>query len=182
MARELLGCVLAHDTPEGAAAGMIVETEGYMGEADMASHARFGRTNRSSVLFGPPGHAYVYFIYGMYYMFNVVAEREGVAGAVLVRALEPTEGLSLMAARRGKSDQRGLCNGPGRLCQALGITLEQNGRDLLGGPLGIWRGLGFGDEEVEATARVGVTGSREEPYRYLVKGNRYVSGYRMRRR
>lgn len=182
MARELLGCVLRHETPDGPAAGMIVEAEGYLDEADMASHARFGRTRRGRVLFGPPGHAYVYFVYGMHSMFNVVADREGSGGAVLVRALEPVEGRRLMAARRGNPEDRELCRGPGRLCRALGITLDANGSDLVEGPLGIWKARSFAGSSVEATKRIGVTGSAEEPFRFLVKGNPYVSGRGTRRR
>lgn len=173
VARALLGCLLRHETPEGVTSGVIVETEGYLEHGDEASHARFGRTQRSSVMFGPPGVAYVYFVYGMHHMFNIVTEKEHVAGAVLVRALEPVEGIGLMAERRGS--ERDLAGGPARLCQALAITLEQNGLDLTAGPLGVWRRKAYKDNEVEVTPRIGVVGSVEEPYRYLVKGNPHVS-------
>ena len=175
VARELLGCTLWHTTPSGKAGGMIVETEGYLGHGDDASHARFGKTPRSRVLFGPPGLAYVYFVYGMHHMFNVVTEADGVAGAVLIRALEPLQGLDLMKERRAKPDGVGLSNGPGRLCQAIAITLEQNEADLTSGPLGIWQGRSFADSEAETTPRIGVFGSVEEPYRFTVKGNPYIS-------
>jgi DNA-3-methyladenine glycosylase len=155
---------------------MIVETEAYLGDGDYASHARFGQTRRSRVLFGPPGLAYVYFIYGMHYLFNVVTESAGVAGAVLIRALEPQDGADLMAARRGRGELLKLTRGPARLCQALAIGLENNEADLTRGPLGIWRGESSPGLEVMATPRIGVSGSKEELYRYLVKGNPYVSG------
>jgi DNA-3-methyladenine glycosylase len=171
----LLGCALKHTTPDGRTGGVIVETEGYLGPGDLASHARFGRTPRSRVLFGPPGRAYVYFIYGMHHMFNVVTETDGVAGAVLIRALEPLEGLHLMKKRRGRPDGSGLTNGPGRLCQAMAIGLQQNEVDLTGGPLGIWRREALEDSQVEVTHRIGVIGSVEEPYRFAVKGNPFVS-------
>lgn len=152
---------------------MIVETEGYLEHGDLASHARFGRTPRSSIMYGPPGYAYVYFVYGMHHMFNVVTERRGSAGAVLIRALEPLEGLEQMAHRRGRTED--LCNGPARLCQALGIDLGSNGADVVSGPLTIRRRRSFDDAEVETTPRIGVAGSRDEPYRYCVNGNPHVS-------
>jgi DNA-3-methyladenine glycosylase len=173
VARELLGCVLSHTTPQGEASGVIVETEGYLGEGDDASHARFGRTPRASMMFGPPGRSYVYFVYGMHCMFNVVTEPEHTAGAVLIRALEPLEGLDLIRGRRGGSPD--LTNGPARLCQGLAITLEQNGADLTRGPLGLWQRRSYDDNEVLVTPRIGVTGSEQEPYRYLVKKNPFVS-------
>jgi len=175
VARDLLGCFLVHNTPDGTAGGMIVETEGYLGPGDLASHARFGPTPRSKIMFGPPGTAYVYFIYGMHYMFNVVTELTGTAGAVLVRALEPGSGLDVMEARRRMDDRMLLTSGPARLCQALAINVEQNGDDLCSGPLGIEKYVLFTDEEVETTPRIGVVASAGEPYRFLVKGNRYVS-------
>lgn len=150
-----------------------METEGYLEHGDLASHARFGPTPRSGRLFGPPGLAYVYFIYGMHHMFNVVTEPDGTAGAVLVRALEPVEGIELMERRRGTA--RELASGPGRLCQALGITLEQNGMTLMEGPLSLFRRREYAEKEIEVTPRIGVAGSHEEPYRYLVKGNPNVS-------
>jgi DNA-3-methyladenine glycosylase len=155
---------------------MIVETEGYLEHGDLASHARFGPTERSRVMFGRPGRSYVFFIYGMHYMFNAVTEPEGRAGAVLVRALEPAEGLEVMKERRRRPAGDELTNGPARLYQALDITLEQNQADLTSGPLGIWKDRSFPDSEVIVTPRVGVVGSTEEPYRFAVKGNSNVSG------
>jgi len=173
VARDLLGCLLFHDTPDGPASGVIVETEGYLGHGDDASHARFGRTPRASIMFGRPGHAYVYFIYGMHYMFNVVTEAEHAAGAVLIRALEPAGGLELMSVRRGGGSH--LTDGPARLCQAMAIDLRQNGADLTRGPLGIRRRMSYDEQDVMVTPRIGVGGSHDAPYRYLVKGNPFVS-------
>ncbi len=152
-----------------------METEAYLEHDDAASHARFGPTERSRVMFGQPGRAYVYFIYGMHCMFNVVTELEGKAGAVLVRALEPLDGLEVMGSRRGVSEARALTSGPARLCQALAITLEQNEADLTRGPLGILQGKTVRRDGVVCTPRIGVVGSREEPYRFVLKGNPYVS-------
>jgi len=168
----LLGCVLRHESAEGVTSGIIVETEGYLGHGDSASHARFGRTPRSATMFGIPGIAYVYFVYGMHYMFNVVTEKDQVAGAVLVRALEPVRGTELMAKRRGRETD--ICCGPARLCQAFAITREHNGADLTRGSLSIRRWKSYEDNEVEITPRIGV-GAAGEPYRYLVKGNLHVS-------
>jgi DNA-3-methyladenine glycosylase len=139
----------------------------------MASHARFGRTTRNAVMFGQPGFAYVYFVYGMHFMFNVVTEEHGRAGAVLIRALQPVEGAAVMADRRRRSED--LANGPAKLCQAMEIDLRQNGADLTRGPLGIWRRNAYGPEEVVSAPRIGVVGSVHEPYRYYVKDNPHVS-------
>lgn len=166
---------MRHQTEEGTAGGLIVETEAYLGQSDGASHARFGLTDRSRVMFGQPGAAYVFFIYGMYCMFNTVTEPVGKAGAVLIRALEPTEGIELMAARRGGNEAGNLTNGPARLSMALGITMEHNGIDITTGPLGVWGRRGGTDPRVASGPRVGVSGSADNPWRFYMKGNRYVS-------
>ena len=129
VARELIGCRLA----VGETAGVIVETEAYEA-SDPACHAYIGRTARNEVLFGPPGHAYVYLSYGIHSLLNFVTEPEGTASAVLIRALEPTEGIELMRERRGRNDLEGLCSGPGKLTEALGVDLSLNGADLLEPP------------------------------------------------
>jgi len=126
-------------------------------------------------MFGEPGLAYVYFVYGMHHMFNVVTEPEGQPGAVLVRALEPLQGVEMMSDRRATDDPRGLCSGPGKLCSALDITLDMNGVDLVQGPLGIVGGEFLEERRIVATPRIGVVGSRGEPYRFMVDSNPYVS-------
>lgn len=175
VAPELLGCLLVHKTRDGIASGIIVETEAYLDDGDGASHARFGKTPRSKIMFGKPGKAYVYFVYGMHYLLNAVTEREGKAGAVLIRACEPVEGLELMKLRRRKKAAGELMSGPGKLCQALGITTEQNGVDLFKGPLGIYRREDGNCFKIETTERIGVVGSTEEQYRFLIKDSSYVS-------
>src|SRR3954471_12569318 len=154
LAQNLLGCVLRH----GAAAGMIVETEAYLGLEDLAAHASKGKTERTKVLFGPAGHAYVYFIYGMHECLNVVADREGSPGCVLIRALEPLSGLELMYERRKwQGPSTGLANGPGKLTQALAITRKQYGSRLDTGALTVrgWRTRP--SFEIATTPRIGIT-------------------------
>jgi len=180
VARALLGCVLVHDTPEGRAAGRIVETEAYLARKDPASHAFKGPTQRNAAMFGHPGTAYIYFIYGMYYCFNVVTGPHGVGEAVLIRALEPIEGLPLMEKRRGTDIARNLCSGPGKLVLALGIRPEHNHASLLSGPLHIETPETFGLAKVSArkivaTKRVGISAAADLPLRFYERGNPYVS-------
>jgi DNA-3-methyladenine glycosylase len=176
VARELLGTVLECDTGEGRASGIIVETEAYLGEHDLACHAAAGRTARTEALYGPPGTSYVYFIYGMYWCFNAVTRAEGLPSAVLVRALEPLDGISLMHKRRPriKSDVD-LTNGPGKLCTALGITGAMSAQTLRRKPLVIREGEPLSDDRVEVTTRIGITKCADWPLRWIVKGNRFVS-------
>jgi DNA-3-methyladenine glycosylase len=176
VARDMLGTVLECDTAEGPASGIIVETEAYLGEHDLACHAAAGRTARTQALYGPPGTSYVYFIYGMYWCFNAVTRAEGLPSAVLVRALEPLDGISLMHKRRPriKSDVD-LTNGPGKLCTALGIVGSMSARSLQRQPLVIRRGEPVPDERVEVTTRIGITRSVDWPLRWIVRGNRFVS-------
>ena len=172
VARDCLGKILIH----GSAAGRIVEVEAYLGVGDRAAHAWRGVTNRTRVIFGPPGHAYVYFIYGMYECLNFVAEPEGQAGCVLIRALEPLAGLPLM--RRRRATNKGiehLANGPGKLTLAMGITRRLNGADLISGPLQV-RGLRRDDPfEVQVTPRVGIRHNADWPLRFVIAGNRFLS-------
>jgi DNA-3-methyladenine glycosylase len=171
VARELIGCEIA----VGETAGVIVETEAYEA-ADPACHAYIGRTRRNEVLFGPPGHAYVYLSYGIHSLLNFVTEPEGTASAVLIRALEPIEGIELMRERRGREQLEDLCSGPGKLSEALGVDLALNGADLfappfeLGEPGGDWVSA-----EVVTGPRIGITKAAELPWRYCVAGSRYVS-------
>jgi len=162
--------VLSHDNQEGLASGVIVETEAYRPE-DPACHAYKGPTMRNRNIFGPAGISYVYLSYGTHNLLNVVCEPEGVGSAVLIRALRPEEGEELMAGRRGRSHD--LCNGPGRLTQALGIALACDGRDLTSGNLTISEG-GRPDGIVETT-RIGISRGTDLPWRYLVDGDRNVS-------
>ena len=171
MAVNLLGCVLSHDTPEGRATGVIVETEAYRPE-DPACHAYKGPTMRNRNIFGRPGSAYVYLSYGIHHLLNAVCEGEGVGSAVLIRALRPVEGEELMGRRRGRA--RDLCNGPGRLTQALGVDLTHDGRDLASGVLTISAGE-TPRGEIVATTRIGITRGTDLPWRYLVYGDENVS-------
>jgi len=176
VARELLGAVLECHTPDGVASGRIVETEAYLGEHDLACHAAAGRTTRTAPLYGPPGIAYVYFIYGMYWCFNAVTRAEHEPSAVLVRAIEPLDGIELMRRRRPKVRRDvDLTNGPGKLCLALGIDGAQNWLPLQRPPLLIRTGAPVDDREVVITPRIGITQSADWPLRWLVRDNPYVS-------
>ena len=185
VARALLGKTLVHDSAEGRTAGRVVEVEAYRGPADRAAHSSGGRrTPRNEIMYGPPGHAYVYFIYGMYFCMNVVCQRTGVPQAVLLRALEPLEGIELMRRRRGLPDGPDwrLCRGPGVLCRALGITRAENGADLVRGPLRIVEAPPVPASQVVRTPRIGVgyAGAHAAlPWRFLVRGSRAVSGPRV---
>jgi DNA-3-methyladenine glycosylase len=178
VARDLIGCTVAHR----GVAGVVVETEAYH-ESEPACHAFVGLTPRTRTIFGPPGRAYVYLSYGIHAMLNAVCEPEGVGAAVLIRALDPTAGLEEMRARRGlagrSGNDRDLCSGPGKLTQALGISLEQNGSDLARGPIRIGpRTDGWLEPVVVEDTRVGITKAVDLPWRFSVAGNRYVSSPR----
>ena len=176
VAREMLGAVLECETDEGLASGIIVETEAYLGEHDLACHAVAGRTARTEPLYGPPGTSYVYFIYGMYWCFNAVTRAEGLPSAVLVRALEPLDGIALMHKRRPRiCNALDLTNGPGKLCTALGIDGSMSGKSLQRKPLFIREGEPVPDAKVEVTTRIGITRSADWPLRWIVRGNRFVS-------
>jgi DNA-3-methyladenine glycosylase len=181
VARDLLGCWLVHREPRGGrlVTGRIVETEAYMGEADRACHAHAGRTARNAVMYGPPGHAYVFFVYGMHDMMNVVCRPEGCPEAVLIRALEPGPSVEAMRRRRpGVLAVHDLASGPGKLCRALGITRELNGADLCGGRLWIVRGDRLPGERVRRGPRIGVHYAgidAKRPLRFWLAGNPHVS-------
>ena len=172
VAKELLGMELRH----GPTAGRIVETEAYLGGDDLAAHSARGITDRTRVIFGPPGHAYVYLIYGMYECLNLVTEAEGVPGCVLIRALEPTAGIEQMRARRPKAKRdRDLVSGPGKLTLALGITRALNGADVTTGPLTVHRPADARPLEILTTPRIGINECADWPLRFHIAGNPFVS-------
>ena len=175
MARELLGKVVVH----GRVSGRIVETEAYLGSGDAAAHAARGLTPSTRVIFGPPGHAYVYLIYGMYECLNFTAEADGIAGCVLIRAIEPLSGLPEMQRRRpGARRTEDLANGPGKLTLALGITRRQNGMDLTDGPLTVRRAAEDEAFEIAVSPRIGITKCADWPLRFFIRENRFVSRHR----
>jgi DNA-3-methyladenine glycosylase len=178
VARDLIGKTLARRSAEKVAAGIIVEAEAYVSAIDPSAHGYGGMTQRTRSMFGPPGHAYVYFSYGMHCCLNVVTEGKGSAAAVLIRALEPTVGLELMRIRRGlRIADRDLCRGPGRLCRAVGITLADDGADLLGPEVWIAETPGFRMEAPIATSpRIGISRAADWPWRFYIPGSRFVSG------
>jgi DNA-3-methyladenine glycosylase len=172
VARDCLGKILVH----GSTAGRIVEVEAYLGVDDRAAHAWRGPTDRTRVIFGPPGHAYVYFIYGMYECLNFVAEPEGMAGCVLIRALEPLAGIATMRRRRPAASRiEDLASGPGKLSLAMGITRKLNGADLIEGPLQVRRPLDETPFEIEVTPRIGIRHCADWPLRFVIAGNRFAS-------
>jgi DNA-3-methyladenine glycosylase len=186
VAPQLLGKILIRETPNRRLTARIVELEAYLGTEDPAAHAAAGCTLRNAVLFGPPGHAYVYFIYGNHYCLNVSCEPEGEAGSVLFRALEPLSGIEEMAHLRkfeinGSRDLPKLTSGPGRLCQAFGITrAHDNGRDLTSPTSGLWiADDGYRLPRISQTPRIGITKAPEMPLRYFVSNNPFVSGFRL---
>jgi DNA-3-methyladenine glycosylase len=183
VARELLGKVLVRQHSGALLTARIVEVEAYLGEQDPAAHSAAGNTARTAVLFGPPGHAYVYFIYGNHYCLNVSCEPDGQAGSVLVRALEPLSGVEEMAKARGieihsPKDLLRLTSGPGRLAQAFSITrVRDNGCDLTSGDSNLWIGEdGYRARGIRLTPRIGITKAAEKALRYLLVGNVFVSG------
>ena len=175
LARDLLGRVLFYKTPEGLLAGRIVETEAYTGAADPASHAFRGRTARNAVMFGPAGHAYVYFTYGMHHCLNVTAGAQGTAGAVLLRALEPLAGVEIMRVRGDHGPESRLLSGPGKVGRAFGLSLVDNGRDFTRGPLGLATGAPVPDREVAISRRIGISRAVDLPYRFAVLSSPSVS-------
>ena len=176
VSRDLLGAVLECRTPEGIVSGRIVETEAYIGEHDPACHAAAGKTDRTRWLYGPPGTAYVYFIYGVHWCFNAVTRAAGEPGAVLIRALEPLAGIDTMRRRRPAArNDRDLTNGPGKLCAALGIEGSHNGLRLDRLPLRIRSGEPVPDSEVVVSPRIGITKASDWPLRWYIADNAWVS-------
>lgn len=173
IARGLLGKILIHLLPEGLVMGKIVETEAYLSRDDPACHAARGETKRNEAMFGPPGNAYVYLIYGMYYCFNVVTGKEGTGEAVLIRALEPLEGIMEMQQRRGISELSNLTNGPGKLCQAMGINKAHNKISLTDSDLVI-----MDTKEnplIASSPRIGIKAGTDLLLRFYIPNNPYVS-------
>jgi DNA-3-methyladenine glycosylase len=176
VARELLGAVIECRTPEGVSAARIVETEAYLGEHDLACHAAAGHTARTAPLYGPPGTAYVYFIYGVHWCVNAVTRAEGLPSAVLIRAAEPLVGVELMRSRRPAARRDiDLINGPGKLCQALGIDGRHNRLDLRRPPLIIRAGDPVPAKKVRRTTRIGITRCADWPLRWIVSDSPWVS-------
>ncbi len=186
VARELLGKVVVRREGSTRLSGRIVEVEAYLGTEDPAAHSAAGNTARTAVLFGPPGYAYVYFIYGNHYCLNVSCEPEGQAGGVLIRALEPLSGIAEMAQARGieihgPKDLVKLTSGPGRLAQAFGITrTRDNGADLTCSRNSLWIGDdGYRARGIRPTPRIGITKAADKLLRYVIAGNAFVSGRRV---
>ena len=170
VARDLLGCVLVSDLGDGRVSGRIVEVEAYGGERDLASHARPGRTARNASMYGPPGHAYIYFTYGMHHCANVVVEAVGRPSAVLIRALEPRTGLLRMARRRKTADPRRLVNGPGNVAASLRLDRAHDGVDLTRGPLWISSVRPFvTGERIARSRRIGIRQAIERPWRFTLE-------------
>ncbi len=172
VARQLLGCVIVHETPQGIISGRIVETEAYK-QDDEASHSYHGQTKRNAVMFGQAGHAYVYFTYGMHWCFNVVTGQAGQAEAALIRALEPLEGIALMQANRNRQKLTDLCSGPAKLVQALGISASYNGADITMPPLYIYGT--HTHQKIITTTRIGINVAIDKPLRFYISGNPHIS-------
>ena len=178
VARDLLGRRLVRRVRGRRVSGIIVETEAYRGPADVASHARHGAESKAAPMFGEPGHAYVYFTYGMHYCMNVVTEPAGSGTAVLIRALEPDEGVAAMRRNRGGDfPDHELTNGPAKLCQALAVDRALNREDLLGDRLWIEAGQPVPARRIKQTARVGIRRGREHPWRFYDSASRFVSAH-----
>jgi len=177
VARDLIGCLLVHDSPEGRTVGRIVEAEAYTSDDDPGSHASRGQKPRNSPMFEEPGRAYVYFTYGNHFMLNAVAHVPGVPGAALIRAIEPLEGIDVMRVRRGREIRdRDLTRGPGRLTQAFGLNRDHNRADLTRRPLYICAGERYPEGSVEAGPRVGLGSTQDgRAWRFRVAGSPWVS-------
>lgn len=176
VARDLLGKRLVRQTNDKRVSGIIVETEAYKGPTDVASHAVRGPESKAAPMFGEPGHAYVYFTYGMHYCMNCVTEPAGSGTGVLIRALEPVEGIEVMRNRR-KRPNHDLTNGPAKLCQALRIDRQMNRQDLLGDRIWVEDAEKIPGRKIRRTARVGISRGREHQWRFYVDGNPNVSAH-----
>jgi DNA-3-methyladenine glycosylase len=173
LALQLLGCILTYETENGIIGGRIVETESYLA-SDPASHSFKGKTSRNAAMFLEGGHTYIYRSYGIHYCINVVAGPKGQGDAVLIRALEPLFGIEMMQQNRHTTDLHNLCNGPGKLTQAMGLTLEQNGWDLLTSPLKIIQD-DFHPPKIISAPRIGISRSKDHLERFYFENNKFVS-------
>ena len=174
VAKDLIGKYLVVKNRRRVLSGKIVETEAYVGSKDPACHASKGMTARNKVMFGPPGHAYIYFTYGMYHCLNLVTEKEGFPAAVLIRALEPKEGIESMIKRRKTKNIKNLTSGPGKLCQALGLDRSLNGEDLCSGKIWV-DDRGEKTETIESASRIGITSGKNRKWRFYIRGSQFVS-------
>lgn len=174
VAKRLLGCVLVREIDGVQLMGTIVETEAYH-QTDAASHSYKGRTARTAVMFGPPGHVYVYFTYGMHYCMNVVTGPEGEGSAVLIRAIEPLKGLPLMRQNRHNRPDAQLTNGPAKVCQALAIDKTWNGHSLQKAPLRLLVKPSIAASSIVQTTRIGISQAVDRPWRFYIAGNPFVS-------
>jgi DNA-3-methyladenine glycosylase len=191
VAQDLLGKILVRKSGKHILSGRIFEVEAYLGAKDPASHTYRGKTKRNEVMYRQGGHLYVYFTYGMHFCANVVTGKEGVGEAVLIRAVEPLEGIETMKKNRGltadkgderekrektnKGDERELTNGPAKLCQAFGIGREQNGTDLLGDEIYLIKGKPIPKSDIVTSTRIGITSGKEKKWRFFFKGNEWTS-------
>lgn len=174
LAKDLLGCELVHKSAEGLTAGIIVETESYH-QSDEASHSFRGITKRTRIMFGPPGNIYVYFTYGMHWCFNITAEKVGIGAAVLIRALEPTQGIELMKNRRGKEKIYELCSGPSKLVQAMGITISDYGKPVFSGEFQLKPRGEAANLDIRSGPRIGISKAQDKPWRFWIKDNSFIS-------
>lgn len=180
LAKELLGTFLVHKTPEGTTVGKIVETEAYLFKNDPACHAARGKTKRNAPMFESAGIIYVYFIYGVHYCFNIVSGKEDQGEAVLIRALEPVQGIELMQKRRGPNiEQKDLCNGPAKLVEAMAINKTHNQSSLLNGPIAVYDKNSFSTGKskinIVRTTRIGINLGAELPLRFYIKDSEFIS-------
>lgn len=178
LAESLIGKILVHESPDGITKGIIVETEAYMGEIDDAAHSYRGKSERTNIQYGRGGFAYIYLIYGMHYCMNIVANEEDRPEAVLLRAIEPTEGIDIMKIRRKTEKIQNLCNGPGKLCQAMGIDKSHYGIDLCGTTMYLEASKDSNQTEVIASKRINIDyaeQSRDNLWRFTRKDNKFIS-------
>jgi len=175
VARDLLGKLMLFEQDGFCVGGIVVETEAYLGTEDPSCHSARGKSKRNAVMFGPSGYAYIYLIYGMHLCFNVTTGPENSPEAVLIRALEPVEGLQVMRKNRGQENLYNLCSGPGKLVQALGLDMSLNGTSVVEGKVRFFARENQRPEKIVTTTRIGITKAADWPLRFYLEGNRFVS-------